>query len=382
MIPPMERSKPRVRAARDEISPSRAALIDAPDSIAATAPPATSTEPSALAGTQGPARAEPEDTELLDAYSNAVIGVVDRVGPAVVSVMVIGRERKRGQRKEGGGGGGGGGGSGSGVIFTPDGYILTNAHVVRGAARVRVSMTDGTISEADIIGVDVPTDLAVIRIDGLHAPYAELGDSSALRVGQLVIAIGNPLGFSSTVSAGVISALGRTMRSQAGRLMENIVQSDVALNPGNSGGPLVDSRGRVVGINTAMIMGAQGLSFSVPSNTARWVLTQLMTRGRVERGYLGFAGENRPIGRRFARGLGIENASGVQIASVMSGGPAESAGLEAGDIIVRIESVVVASIDDVHRMLNEWPIGRSVRVTLVRGRQVLALDVTPVAMPD
>jgi S1-C subfamily serine protease len=164
--------------------------------------------------------------------------------------------------------------------------------------------------------------------------------------------------------------------------MENIIQSDVALNPGNSGGPLVDSRGRVAGIPTAMIMGAQGLRFSVPSNTARWVLTQLMTRGHVERGYLGFAAENRPIGRRFARGLGIENASGVQIASVMRGGPAERAGLEPGDIIVRIESLLVSSIDDVHRILNEWPVDRSMRITFVRGRQILTLDATPVAMPD
>jgi S1-C subfamily serine protease len=335
------------------------------------------TEPPEPGGSDLPTQAALEDAELLDAYSNAVVGVVERVGPAVVSVMVAGRERKQGQRR-----GGGGGGSGSGVIFTPDGYILTNAHVVNNAARVRVSMTDGTVAEADIIGVDAPTDLAVIRIDGLHAPYAALGDSSALRVGQLVIAIGNPLGFSSTVSAGVVSALGRTMRSQSGRLMENIIQSDVALNPGNSGGPLVDSRGRVAGINTAMIMGAQGLSFSVPSNTARWVLTQLKTRGHVERGYLGFAAENRPIGRRFARGLGIENASGVQIASVMRGGPAERAGLEPGDIIVRIESLLVSSIDDVHRILNEWPVDRSMRITFVRGRQILTLDATPVAMPD
>jgi S1-C subfamily serine protease len=320
-----------------------------------------------------PATTQPGDDELLDAYSNAVIGVVERLGPSVVSVTVAGR--RNGDRPAPGG-------SGSGVVFTPDGYILTNAHVVRDAAALRVSMTDGTVGEADIVGVDVPTDLAVIRAGGRPVRFAELGDSSALRVGQLVIAIGNPLGFSSSVSAGVVSALGRTMRSQTGRLMENIIQSDVALNPGNSGGPLVDSRGRVVGINTAMIMGAQGLSFSVPSNTARWVLTQLMTRGRVQRGHLGFAGENRPIGRRFARGLGVENASGVQVASVIRGGPAERAGLEAGDILLRIDGQLVASIDDVHRMLNDWPIGRAMQVTLIRGRQVLALEVAPVAMPD
>ncbi|MFN0152396.1 MAG: S1C family serine protease [bacterium] len=315
-----------------------------------------------------------DDSQLLDAYSNAVAGVVDSAGAAVVSVAVSGRRGKGARRASGG--------SGSGVLFTPDGYILTNAHVVRDAAALRVSMTDGTVHEADIIGVDVPTDLAVIRIDGRHAPYAELGDSSALRVGQIAIAIGNPLGFSSSVSAGVVSALGRTMRSQDGRLMENIIQSDVALNPGNSGGPLVDSRGRVVGINTAMIMGAQGISFSVPSNTAHWVLTQLMTRGRVERGYLGFAAENRPIGRRFARGLGIENASGVQIASIVRGAPADRAGLEAGDIIVRIEEQRATSIDDVHRILNDWPLGRELGITVIRGRAIIEHRATPVAMPE
>ncbi len=313
------------------------------------------------------------DADLLDAYSNAVIGVVERVGPAVVSVTVDGR-RNGGRRAPGG--------SGSGVIFTPDGYILTNAHVVRDSVSRRVAMTDGTVAQADIIGVDLPSDLAVIRFEGQHAPHAEFGDSSALRVGQLVIAIGNALGFSSTVSAGVVSALGRTMRSQAGRLMENIIQSDVALNPGNSGGPLVDSRGRVVGINTAMILGAQGLSFSVPSNTARWVVAQLMTRGSVQRGWLGLVGENRPIARRLAHGLGIENASGVHVASVAPGAPAERAGLERGDMLVRIEEHAVASIDDVHRVMNQWPIGRALRLGLIRGTRLIEVEATPVTMPD
>jgi S1-C subfamily serine protease len=313
------------------------------------------------------------DADLLDAYSNAVIGVVDQVGPAVVSVTVDGR--RNGDRRAPGG-------SGSGVVFTPDGYVLTNAHVVRNSVSRRVAMTDGTVAQADIIGVDLPTDLAVIRFEGRHAPHAEFGDSSALRVGQLVIAIGNPLGFASTVSAGVVSALGRTMRSQGGRLMENIIQSDVALNPGNSGGPLVDSRGRVVGINTAMILGAQGLSFSVPSNTARWVVAQLMTRGSVRRGWLGLVGENRPIGRRLARGLGIENASGVQVADVAPGAPAEKAGLQPGDIIVRIEEAAVSSVDDIHRVMNEWPIGRSLRIGLIRGTRLVDIDATPAEMPD
>src|SRR6058998_1891350 len=230
------------------------------------------------------------DRELLDAYSEAVIAVVERVGPAVASVSVAARRE-----------GGLPAGSGSGVLFTPDGYLLTNAHVVRGAKRVGVSLTDGSTLEASVVGADEPADLAVIAVDGSRLPYAELGSSANLRVGQLVVAIGNPLGFSSTVSAGVVSALGRTMRATSGRLMEGIIQSDVALNPGNSGGPLVDSRGRVVGINTAMILGAQGLSFSVPIDTAQWVLGQLMTTGHVRRGYLGIAGQNLPLARGTAR---------------------------------------------------------------------------------
>src|SRR2546428_1779539 len=228
----------------------------------------------------------PSDGELLDAYSEAVIAVVERVGPAVASVAVAARQ-----------GGSPRGGSGSGVLFTPDGYLLTNAHVVRGAKRVGVSLTDGSTLEASAVGADEPTDLAVIAVDGSRLPYADLGSSATLRVGQLVVAIGNPLGFSSTVSAGVVSALGRTIPATSGRLMEGIIQSDVALNPGNSGGPLVDSRGRVVGIHTAMILGAQGLSFSVPIDTAAWVLGQLMTIGRWPRGHLATAGQNPPPSR-------------------------------------------------------------------------------------
>src|SRR5581483_10457866 len=208
-----------------------------------------------------PAPSPPDDGDLLDAYSQAVVGVVERVGPAVVSIAVQ-TERRGGTRA----------GTGSGVVFTPDGYLLTNAHVVRGSKRLRVLLTDGSSHDATTVGADAPTDLAVVSVGASGLPYAELGTSATLRVGQLVIAIGNPLGFSSTVSAGVVSALGRTMRATTGRLMENIIQSDVPLNPGNSGGPLVDSRGRIVGINTAMILGAQGLSFSVPIDTARWVL--------------------------------------------------------------------------------------------------------------
>src|SRR5919201_2746321 len=237
------------------------------------------------------------DEELLDAYSHAVTTVVDTVGPAVVSVSLPR-------------------GGGSGVLFTPDGYLLTNAHVVGRARSVKIGLPDGSTHDGNVIGADPATDLAVAHIDGAHLPAAELGKSAALRVGQLVVAIGNPLGFSFTVSAVEVSALGRSLRAQDGHLMDGIIQTDVALNPGNSGGPLVDSRGRVVGINTAMILGAQGLSFAVPVDTAKWVLGQLMTIGRVRRGYLGIAGQNRPLARGTARRLGLAEDAGVEVMRV------------------------------------------------------------------
>jgi S1-C subfamily serine protease len=314
-------------------------------------------------------RQPPGDGELLDAYSQAVIGVVEQVGPAVVSISVSGR-RRRGQ------------GSGSGVIFTPDGYILTNAHVVQGAARLEVSLTDGSTNQAEVVGADPATDLAVIRIHARDLPFAEFGDSSSLRVGQLAIAIGNPLGFSSTVSTGVISALGRSMRSQAGRQMENIIQSDVALNPGNSGGPLVDSHGRVIGINSAMILGAQGISFSIPIDTARWVVGQLMTVGRVRRGYLGISGQNRPISQPVARKLGLSQASGVEVMGVEPGGPAAKAGLREGDIVYSLDGKPTATIDEVHRFLNEWPIGQALEVGMIRGRDFRTLTLVPDEVPQ
>ena len=301
---------------------------------------------------------EVDDRELLDAYSNAVIGVVEKVGPAVVGVSV----------KQGGG---------SGVLFTPDGYLMTNAHVVRDARSVSVSLPDGSSHGGHVIGSDPPTDLAVVHIDGSHFPAAELGRSSTLRVGQLVVAIGNPLGFSSTVSAGVVSALGRTLRAQDGRLMDGIVQSDVALNPGNSGGPLVDSGGRVVGINTAVILGAQGLSFSVPVDTARWVLGDLMTAGRVRRGLLGLAAQNRPIDRRLARAYGVLQKSGVEVIEVVPGKPADRAGLKPGDILLSIEGAAVESVDEVHRFLGAASIGRQLALRVLRGVTLLEIIVAP-----
>ena len=316
----------------------------------------------------------PVEEEILDAYSRAVVSVVERVGPAVVSVTVAGRGRGRGRSS----------GAGSGVLFAPDGYILTNAHVIRGARSLEVQLTDGTTRPAYPAGSDPPTDLAVIRTEPTEPgglPYAELGQSAGLRVGQLVIAIGNPLGFSSTVSAGVVSALGRSMRAQNGRLMENIIQSDVALNPGNSGGPLVDSRARVVGINTAVIYGAQGISFAIPVDTAKSVLGQLMTTGRVRRSYLGIAGQNRPIPPALARRVGLEQASGVTVASVDPGGPAGQAGLREGDLVIALGDQPARTIDDVHRFLSDWPIGQSLRVEILRAAERQTIEITPREAP-
>ena len=305
-----------------------------------------------------------ENEDLLDAYSRAVVSVVEQVGPAVVSIA---RTSQRGPA-----------GAGSGVVFTPDGYVLTNAHVVEGAHELELGFTDGVTGSAQLVGLDHATDIAVIRT-GARAPrVAEFGQSSTLRVGQLVVAIGNPLGFSSTVSAGVVSALGRTMRARDGRAMEGIVQSDVALNPGNSGGPLVDSRGRVVGVNTAIILGAQGLSFSIPIDTATWVVGELMTSGRVRRGWLGIVGQNRPLARELVRRLGIERLSGVEVSGFDERGPAAKSGLQRGDIVVGIGEFPVASVDDIHRALQKWPASPSpLKLQVVRERALVDVDVLP-----
>jgi len=298
------------------------------------------------------------DQELLDAYSHAVVSVVDKVGPAVTGVAK-------------------GRGGGSGVLFTPDGYLLTNAHVVQGRGRVSVSLPDGSTHPAEVIGADPATDLAVVHIDGTHLPSAELGVSSTLRVGQLVVAIGNPLGFSFTVSAGVVSALGRTLRAQDGRLMDAIIQTDVAMNPGNSGGPLVDSRGRVVGINTAVIMGAQGIGFAVPVDTARWVLGELMQHGRVRRGLLGLAAQTRPIDRRLARAHGLTQKTGIEVMEIVRGKPADRAGLKDGDIVLSLDGQVTQSVDEVHKLLGAASIGREMKAHVLRGTQLVDLLVTP-----
>jgi S1-C subfamily serine protease len=300
------------------------------------------------------------DEEILDAYSHAVTSVVDAVGPAVARVSLPR-------------------GGGSGVLFTPDGYLLTNAHVVGRSNTVEVALPDGSSHQGNVVGTDPATDLAVVHIDGSHLPAAELGNSSKLRVGQLVVAIGNPLGFSSTVSAGVISALGRTLRAQDGRLMDAIIQSDVALNPGNSGGPLVDSHARVVGINTAVILGAQGIGFSVPVDTARWVLAELMQHGRVRRGVLGLAAQTRPLDRRIARHHALSQRSGVGIMEVQPGRPADLAGLRPGDILLSMDAVALQSVDEVHHRLGASSIGRAIACKVLRGASILELTVTPIS---
>jgi S1-C subfamily serine protease len=308
-----------------------------------------------------------DDGDALDAYSRAVVRVVDEVGPAVVSIA---RASRRGPA-----------GAGSGVLFAPDGYVLSNAHVVAGADELQLGFTDGTTSAAQVVGVDHATDLAVLRAVSAAPYHAPFGRSARLRVGQLVVAIGNPLGFASTVSAGVVSALGRTMRARDGRLMEGIIQSDVALNPGNSGGPLVDTRGRVVGINTAIILGAQGISFSVPIDTANWVVGELMTTGRVRRGWLGIAGQNRPLGRDLTRRLGLDQAGGVEVSGFDDRGPAARSGMRQGDVVVTIDGRPVSHVDDIHRVLQKWPIVAPLRLALVRDRQLVEIEVLPVEAP-
>lgn len=311
--------------------------------------------------------APPAEEEALDAYSRAVVYVADQVGPAVVSIARSSRQ--------------GPAGAGSGVVFAQDGYVLTNAHVVSDAHQLELGFTDGTTCGAHVVGVDHATDLAVVRATGSAPKQAALGNSSALRVGQLVVAIGNPLGYSSTVSAGVVSALGRTMRARDGRAMEGIIQSDVALNPGNSGGPLADSRGRVVGINTAVIVGAQGISFSVPIDTAKWVLGELMRSGRVRRGWLGIAGQNRPMDRDLARKLGLARPSGVEVTAFDDRGPATRSALRVGDIVVGLDGGSVSNVDDIHRALQKWTAARAIKLRVVRDRRLIDVDVEPIEAP-
>jgi S1-C subfamily serine protease len=309
-----------------------------------------------------------DDQELLDAYSHAVVSVVDAVGPAVVSIGASADPRRGDAR-------------GSGVVISSDGHVLTNSHVVHGAAGITVSLTDGRRFPASILGDDPATDLALIRVEAPALPTARLGQSALLRVGQLVIAIGNPFGFQSTVSAGVVSATGRSLRSTTGRLIDDIIQTDVALNPGNSGGPLVDSRGRVVGINTAIFAMAQGISFAVPIDTATWVIPQLLARGRVVRASLGFGGQSRAVDRRLARALGLRGERAIEVTSVEPDTPAALAGLKSGDLVVSLGGRPVDTVDDVHRMLGPEAIGRALKVAFARDGRRLETTVTPREAP-
>jgi S1-C subfamily serine protease len=307
------------------------------------------------------------DQELLDAYSRAVVHVVDAVGPAVVNIGV-GRKTRRGEQS----------GAGSGVVIAPDGYILTNSHVVHGATRLTIAFTDGSTRAATLVGTDPPTDLAVIRTFDSGLAYAKLGDSTGVRVGQLVIAMGNPLGFESSVSTGVVSARGRSMRSQEGRLIENIIQHTAPLNPGNSGGPLLNSHGAVIGINTAIIPMAQGIGFAVPANTADVVLSQIIQHGRVRRGFLGISARTRPLDRRLVRALGLSAEQAVEVMKLEIDGPAQRAGLRSGDVVVAMNDQPVRSVDDLHRLLSEWRPGEPARVSLLRGNTLCQIEIRPV----
>ncbi len=309
------------------------------------------------------------DGALLDAYSNAVIDVTDRVGPAVVRVetgpkVPNGRER---------------GGLGSGIVISPDGLVLTNSHVVGSSKEIRLRDVEGHVGDAQVLGVDPDTDLALLRANGVrHLPYAALGNSKTLRRGQLVIAIGNPLGFESTVTAGVVSALGRSIRSVSGRTIEDVIQTDAALNPGNSGGPLLSSNAEVIGINTAIINGAQGICFAVASNTAQFVLSEIIRHGYVRRAYIGVAGQTAPVPRRHAVLAGVENKMGALLMQIEPDGPAAKAGLLPGDVVIRLDGVEINGVDDLIRVLDRDRIGRRLAMDVLRLGRLRAIDIDPI----
>ena len=336
------------------------------------------TEPPAPQGATGsipdppaaPDRPVPPDP--LDAYSAAVVGAVERVGPAVVSVYVGGAAEAERAR----------GGAGSGVVVTPDGYLLTNEHVVQRVSEARVALVDGRSVPAVVAGRDPATDLAVLRAQAGALPYAQLAGAQRLRAGQLVVAVGNPFGFESTVSAGVVSALGRSLRSRHGRLIENVVQHSAALNPGNSGGPLVASSGRVAGINTAIIAMAQGIGFAIPASTAQWVLTEILTQGRVRRAWLGVAARDRPLDLRLVRALGLTTRSAVEVMSREAHGPAAESDLRPGDLVVAVNGAVVDGIDALHRQLGQVPPGTALELKTVRRTRLLTVALTVREPPD
>ena len=309
-----------------------------------------------------------EDTPLLDAYSEAVTGAADRVSPSVVKIEARAEKSRQG-------------GTGSGFVFTPDGFILTNSHVVQPGNRLEVTLPDGRRVEASLTGDDPATDLAVLRISADELTPAVLGDSRAIKVGNLAIAIGNPFGFQCTVTAGVVSALGRSLRSITGRLMDDIIQTDAALNPGNSGGPLVNSRGEVIGVNTATILPAQGICFAIAVNTARFVAVRLIRDGRIRRAYLGIGGQSVPVPRKVVRFHELNGSRGVLVLSVESGGAGEKAGLREGDVIISLGGEMVAGVDDLQRLLTEARVGATTSLRLLRGTELISQSVIPLETP-
>jgi len=322
------------------------------------------------------ARVPTEDQELLDAYSRTVTSVAEQVSASVVKIEVHGppppAERKgRGPRSDPGAG------SGSGFVVTPDGYVLTNSHVVSGAQRITVALLDGTRAVASLVGDDPDTDLALVRIDAPGLTALSFADSSALRVGQIAIAVGNPYGFDCTVTTGVVSALGRSLRTKSGHLVDDVIQTDAALNPGNSGGPLVDARGQVIGVNTAMIMPAQGICFAIAANTASFVMGKLIHEGRIQRAYLGVAGQNVPLHRRVVRFHELPHETGVFVVSTEPDSPAGKAGLRDGDLIVAYGDRPIAGIDDLHRLLTEEQAGVASTLTIIRDLKKQVLEVAP-----
>jgi S1-C subfamily serine protease len=323
-------------------------------------------------GALPPPASEPaplNDQALLDAYSSAVIEVTERVGPAVVRVETGLKVRNPRER----------GGLGSGIVISPDGLVLTNSHVVGSAKEIRLQDIEGFVTNAHVLGVDPDTDLALLRADGARdLRYAALGNSKKLRRGQLVVAIGNPLGFESTVTAGVVSALGRSIRSVSGRTIEDVIQTDAALNPGNSGGPLVASNAEVIGINTAIINGAQGICFAVASNTAQFVLSEIIRHGHVRRAYIGVSGQTAPVPRRHAVVAGVENKMGALLMQIEPHGPAAQAGLLPGDVVIRLDGTDINGVDDLIRVLDHDRIGKTLAMVVLRLGRLRAIDIHPI----
>ena len=317
-----------------------------------------------------PAPGTADDTPLLDAYSRTVSGVVEKVAPSVVNIRVE-HENRRGT----------GQGSGSGFIIAPDGFILTNSHVVHGAKSLEVTLADSRTFQAKVMGDDPDTDLAVIRIGAPKLPHLKFGDSSKLRVGQVAVALGSPFGFQQTVTSGIVSALGRSMRAQSGRLLDDIIQTDAALNPGNSGGPLVNSSGEVIGVNTAIILAAQGICFAIASNTAEFVTAWLMTEGRVRRSWIGVAGQNVPIHQRVIRFHRLAIDRGVLVVGIEPNSPAQRSGLREGDVIVGFKGEPIATIDELHKRLAAKEVGVGSPLTIVRHTEKLELFIVPEELP-